>query len=154
MCLFTTTPRHHHDYVVRPINRSPPRHVSHYSAHPPAGTVRLPRGSTTSYREYTRRSSASLDDPHVVEYRRSRSRSRPREIAYYDDGARTSRRSVSVVRERDFRDSRGSFGGRGEEFESRRRSVSFDDSTVDDESTCRVFEDMNDLFFPDRKSTS
>ncbi|PVH94240.1 hypothetical protein DM02DRAFT_477493, partial [Periconia macrospinosa] len=87
----------------------PPPHRSSFSAHPPPGVVRLPRGSTHSYR----RSSTSFhDSPRVVEYRRSE----PRALEY-EDGARRSR---SVVRERNFetRGSRGSFA------EDRRRSIS------------------------------
>ncbi|KAF2653429.1 hypothetical protein K491DRAFT_694719 [Lophiostoma macrostomum CBS 122681] len=100
MCLVTTKPS-------RRSLDNPPRHSSRYSAHPPAGVVRLPRNSTHSYRESREyvRDDYRRSEPRVVEYRRS---SRP-EIEYHEPG-RTTRRSVSVVRERDVgRASRGSF---------------------------------------------
>ncbi|CAI6335011.1 unnamed protein product [Periconia digitata] len=109
MCLISTTPTRGHRGSVL----DPPPYRSSFSAHPPPGKVRLPRGSTHSYR---RSSTTSFhDDGHrVIEYRRSE----PRAIEYDDHHAR--RRSRSVVRERDFepRGSRGSF------VEERRRSVS------------------------------
>ncbi|KAH7115303.1 hypothetical protein B0J11DRAFT_129276 [Dendryphion nanum] len=120
MCLFSTTPTR----TVRGGVFDPPHRSSRYSSHTAgrmSGVAPLPRNSTT----YVRRSSTSFvrDDPHVVEYRRSRerSRSRPREIVYEEyeaprrDAAR--RRSRSVVRYEE-RGSRGSF------VEDRRRSVS------------------------------
>lgn len=102
MCLFTTTPTVDRSHGVL----DPPPHRSRYSAHPPPGIVRLPRGSTTSYREYRRSSTSLRDEPRVVEYRR------PAEIEYYEP--RSSRRSV------DLREVRGSRGSVLEE----RRSVS------------------------------
>lgn len=72
MCLFTTTndPSIHHGVT------DPPPHRSRYSAHPPPGVVRLPRGSSHSYREYDtyRRSSHSLREAPRIEYRNSQPR--------------------------------------------------------------------------------
>ncbi|KAF2786068.1 hypothetical protein K505DRAFT_154711 [Melanomma pulvis-pyrius CBS 109.77] len=103
MCLFTSTPTVDRTRGVL----DPPRYSSRYSAHPhDPGVVRLPRGSTSSY--HHRHSSTSLrDSGRIVEYRESR----PREIGYHEE-PRSTRRSVSVVRERDVaRGSRGSFAG-------------------------------------------
>ncbi|OCK94280.1 uncharacterized protein K441DRAFT_660090 [Cenococcum geophilum 1.58] len=72
MCLFTTTndPSIHHGVT------DPPPHHSRYSTHPPPGVVRLPRGSSHSYREYDtyRRSSHSLREAPRTEYRNSQPR--------------------------------------------------------------------------------
>ncbi|KAF2640010.1 hypothetical protein P280DRAFT_469739 [Massarina eburnea CBS 473.64] len=87
MCLVTSKPTR----TYRGSVLDPPAHRSSFSAHPPAGVVRLPRGSTHSYR-------------HSSEYRTSQ----PRVIEYVEEPRRRSR---SVARERDYevRGSRGSF---------------------------------------------
>ncbi|KAF2240691.1 hypothetical protein BU26DRAFT_525910 [Trematosphaeria pertusa] len=107
MCLVTTKPTYRHEPGVL----DPPPHRSRFSAHPPPGVVRLPRGSTHSYR---RSSTTSFSDsaPRVVEYRRER----PREIEWVEEPRRS--RSRSVLRDGGARGSRGSF------VEDRRRSVS------------------------------
>ncbi|KAF2007668.1 hypothetical protein P154DRAFT_528359 [Amniculicola lignicola CBS 123094] len=101
MCLFTSTPTiDRHRGVL-----DPPPHRSRYSAHGPPGTVRLPRGSTTSYhreREYRtsggfrRSGDLIVGERDSVEYV-DRVR-RPREIEYYE-----GRRSGGFVEERERR---------------------------------------------------
>ncbi|KAF2730758.1 hypothetical protein EJ04DRAFT_444380 [Polyplosphaeria fusca] len=106
MCLFTTRD------TISVRERGvvdPPPHRSRYSAHPPPGTVRIPRNSSYSYR----RSHEYVDGDRVIEHRRSR----PAEIEYVERSPRASRRSVDY-REVDMRGSRGSF------VDERRRSVS------------------------------
>ncbi|OCK79947.1 hypothetical protein K432DRAFT_382641 [Lepidopterella palustris CBS 459.81] len=72
MCFFTTTPT----YSVHHGVTDPPLHRSRYSAHPPPGVVRLPRGSSHSYREYNRYRSNShlLHEPPRLEYENNQSR--------------------------------------------------------------------------------
>ncbi|KAF2876622.1 hypothetical protein BDV95DRAFT_561217 [Massariosphaeria phaeospora] len=113
MCLFSTTPTRSHTHSVV----DPPPHRSNFSAHPHnPSVVRLPRGSTHSYRQY-RTSTGSLSEaPRAVEYHRS---SRPREIEYVEEQPRRSvSRRRSVVRDVEVRGSRGSF------VDERKRSVS------------------------------
>ncbi|KAF2687726.1 hypothetical protein K458DRAFT_169350 [Lentithecium fluviatile CBS 122367] len=103
MCLLTTKPTP----TYRGSIVDPPPHRSRFSAHPPPGVVRLPRGSTHSYRrsstEYRR------SEPRVIEYveePRRRSRSVVRNVEYVEE---PRRRSKSVVRDVEVRGSRGSF---------------------------------------------
>jgi hypothetical protein len=100
MCFFTTTETRD----IRHGVTDPPRHRSRYSAHPPPGVVRLPRGSTTSYRKYDReydhRSSREIREPARIEYvapsTRTRSRSRRRSVGV---GEQEYRKSVTFVRD-------------------------------------------------------
>ncbi|ORY12589.1 hypothetical protein BCR34DRAFT_613858 [Clohesyomyces aquaticus] len=136
MCLFTSTatPTVRHSVI------DPPPHRSAYSAHPPPGVVRLPRGSTHSYREY-RTSNTSLrerEPVRLVEYethghhgRSSREHHHhhgrsSRELEYYEARPRSSRRSMDAVRNvvGVVGDERVVRGSRGAEVVDMRRSVS------------------------------